>query len=109
MDHADENRIRENPGNIHLQQWVPQQEYFDTINTCGGVLEVQVISDDFTQRRAIFFQYEPRRLLTGLGFDSNFDMQGGVWRCIASARKLLKTAMREKIQIVRARRRRGCN
>jgi hypothetical protein len=48
MDHADENRIRENPGNFHLQQGVPQQEYFDTINACGGVLEVEVISNDFT-------------------------------------------------------------
>src|SRR6202021_1913228 len=97
MDHADENRIRENPRNIRLQQRVPYQKYFDTIYACAGVLEVQVISDDFTQRRAISLQDQPGFLIAG----SHFDMQFGVCRCVASARKLLKTATREKLKFFR--------
>src|SRR5579864_3153393 len=101
MDHADENRIGKNPRNIRLQQRVPYQKYLDTIYARGGVLEVEVISNDFTQRRAIFLQDQPRRQLAGSCVDLYFDMQAGVCRCIASARKLLKAATREKLKSFR--------
>jgi len=61
-----------------LQQRVPYQKYLDTIYARGGVLEVEVISNDFTQLRSIFLQDQPRRLLAGSCVDLYFDMQAGV-------------------------------